>query len=81
MSFRNRLANTPSRAVSSGDHQEVMLPRRLLMDSSFGDLIDRTTYIGMNQVAPPTFQLARFLESLPPAFSRSRQQGFIAELG
>jgi len=56
------------------------MPGRPFMDSSFGDLIDRTTYIGMSQVASPTFQLTRFLESLP-AFYRSRQQGFIAELG
>ena len=47
-------------AISSGDHQEVMLPGRPFMDSCFGDPIDRTTYIGMSQVAFPAFQLARF---------------------
>ena len=77
----NRLANTPSQAVSSGGHQEVMLPGSLLMDSSFSGLIDKTTYFRMKQVAPPTYHLVRFLEYLLPAFSRSRHQGFIAELG
>jgi len=58
-----------------------MLPRSLLMDSSFSGLIDRTTYIGKKQVAPPNYQLVRFLEYLTPAFSRSSHQGSIGELG
>jgi len=58
-----------------------MLPGSLHVDSSFSGLIDRTTYNGMKQVAPPTYQLVRFLEYLPPAFSRSSHQGFIGELG